>query len=245
MSSRHIPKGIDQKIKEAAGFKCAWCGVHLTERHHIEPFYITQEHTEENLILLCPNCHTEAGSKKISQSELVKRRLSLTGKIDRSSGSLSIQQGNINVDVGGNHFLNCKNILMFNDNPLISVENDNGYLLVSMKIYSEIGNLICWMSKNRWWVEGGAIKDFIHSKNSLKIVDENNEPILNLVISSRLIEIQGYLFIKGKKISFSKDNIELPGANRFIGNTFQNLNAIVFSDNQSRAVGPIGVLISI
>lgn len=236
-ASRHIPKKVDEKVREASGFKCAWCGIHITERHHIEPFYLVQEHKEDNLILLCPTCHTEAGSGKISESELKERRISISGEIDRSSGSLSVPQKALQIDVGGNHFVNCKNILMFNDNPLISVENDNGYLLVSLKFFDEKGNLVCWMSKNRWWVEGSLVKNFKHTKNQLLILDNQNEPILRLDIKDNLIEVQGYMFIKGNRISFSKSSINFGSGGQFIGNLFSGPNAIVFSDDPSVAVG--------
>lgn len=229
--SRHIPKKIDEAIRIASGFKCAWCGVHLTERHHIEPFYIVQEHTEDNLILLCPNCHAEATSGKISADELKTRRIALTGEIDRASGSLSIAQGEFQIDVGGNHFIKCENILMFNDNPLLSVENDKGYLLVSMKIFNESGNLVCWMSRNRWWIENSSILDFRHSKNNLTVIDKDGDQMLNIAVRRQLIEINGYLFIKGNKISFSKEKIEFGQGNRMIDCTFIGLNAVVFSDD--------------
>ncbi len=132
--SRYIPKKIDKEVKKASGFRCAWCGCYLTERHHIIPFSLTKSHSKDELILLCPNCHTQADSGKISVKELMDRRISLTGKVDRSSGCFSINEEHFQVDVGGNHFIDCVNILTFNDIPLISARNDNGYFLLSPEI---------------------------------------------------------------------------------------------------------------
>ncbi|MDP3965586.1 MAG: HNH endonuclease signature motif containing protein [bacterium] len=230
-ASRYIPAEINMAVHEASGFKCAWCGVHLTERHHIIQFAIVQEHTEDNLILLCPNCHTEATNGSISIEELRKRRLELKGEIDRASGSLSIPAGDFQVDVGGNHFINCRNIFSFNDVPLISVENEGGNLLVSMKIFNEKGNLTCWMSRNRWWVDGPAIKDFHYSKNKLTVTDNRNEVLLDLTINKNLIDINGYLYVGGNKISYSKEKIDGPRGGQYINNTMRGFeNAIVFSD---------------
>jgi len=80
----------------------------------------------------------------------MSRRISLTGKVVRSSGCLSINKEYLQINVGGNHFINCRNALVFNDIPLISVRNDNGYLLLSLRLFNEEGNLICWMSENRY-----------------------------------------------------------------------------------------------
>ncbi len=72
---RYIPKKTDDIIRGASGFRCAWCGKYLTERHHIKPLYLGGDHSEDNLVLLCPDCHSEAGKGIISQNELIKRRI--------------------------------------------------------------------------------------------------------------------------------------------------------------------------
>jgi len=36
--SRYIPKKVDKEVRKASGFRCAWCGCYLTERHHIYPY---------------------------------------------------------------------------------------------------------------------------------------------------------------------------------------------------------------
>ena len=100
--SRHIPADADKAVKKSSGFRCAWCGCYLTERHHIIPFSEDGPSTEDNLILLCGSCHTDAHKGKISRDELSKRRIELTGKVDRSSGCLSINYDHYRINAGGN-----------------------------------------------------------------------------------------------------------------------------------------------
>jgi hypothetical protein len=247
--SRYIPKQIDKKVRKASGFRCAWCGKYLTVRHHIQPFSLGGPHSEDNLILLCPDCHSEAHLDKISQDELMKRRISLTGKVDRSSGCLSINKEFFQIDVGGNHFINCNNILMFNDIPLIQVRNDKGYLLISLKLFNDQGNLICWMSDNRWWVENEAILNFNFTKNTFSIIDKKSSQILQLNIKDYLIEIFGQLYLLGDVIQLSKNAIIFRNSqNMFIDNTFTNIpNAFVIKEKTftKQHQGSIGVLMTI
>lgn len=247
--SRYIPRKIDKKVREASGFRCAWCGKYLTVRHHIRPFSLGGPHSEDNLILLCPDCHSEADSRKISQDELIDRRISLKGKVDRSSGCLSINKEYFQVDVGGNHFINCNNILMFNDVPLISVRNDIGYLLISLRLFNEQGNLICWMNDNRWWVENDSILNFNFTKDSFSITDEKSTQILELKIKDYLIEIFGKIYLLGDIIQLSKNAIIFRNSqNMFINNTFRNIpNAFVIKEKSftKQFRGPIGVLMTI
>jgi len=246
--SRYIPKKVDKEVRKASGFRCSWCGCYLTERHHIYPHSLGGHHSEDNLILLCPNCHIHAHSDKISVNELMNRRIRLTGKVDRSSGCLSINKEYFQVDVGGNHFINCRNILMFNDVPLISVKNDNGYLLLSVRLFNEEGNLICWMCENRWWVENEAISDFEYTKDKFSI-DINNTRVLELRIKEKLIEMSGSIYLLGDVIQLSKDEIVFKNSqSMFIDNTFNGIhNAIVIKEKtfNKPIQGGGGILIEI
>ncbi len=214
--SRYIPAAVSREVKKESGFRCAWCGCYLTIKHHIESFSSGGLHSVENLILLCPNCHTDLHTEKISKGELDKRKIALTGSVDRSSGNLSINKGDLHVDMGGFRSTNCKNILVFNNLPLISVRNDNGYLLLSLKLFDENDRLICWMSDNRWWVENEGILDFIHSKSGLKVLGPDKRTVFTLEILDESIQILGSLYLSSGKIQLLKHSIFVMG-NEFNG----------------------------
>ncbi len=55
--SRYIPADVQRVVKERHFFQCAWDGERLFDQHHIFEFAEGGEHTADNLILLCPNCH--------------------------------------------------------------------------------------------------------------------------------------------------------------------------------------------
>ncbi len=73
MSRPAIPKDIERAVKTEAGHRCAIpaCKQTPVELHHIEPFSKVQEHTLENLIALCPNCHARADKGEIDKQSLL------------------------------------------------------------------------------------------------------------------------------------------------------------------------------
>ncbi|MCW5230368.1 HNH endonuclease [Verminephrobacter eiseniae] len=66
MSRPAIPEPLKRAILVEAGHRCAipTCRTTTTEIAHIVPWAETHEHTFENLIALCPNCHTRFDQKR-------------------------------------------------------------------------------------------------------------------------------------------------------------------------------------
>jgi len=78
-----IPAEIKRKVLLEAGHRCAIPTCRYTESlelHHIEPYSKVKEHTAENIISLCPNCHRMAHDGKIDKKSLqiYKRNLRFT-----------------------------------------------------------------------------------------------------------------------------------------------------------------------
>lgn len=56
-----IPATVQRTVFVDAGHRCAVCGTPFPlERAHIVPWRVTQDHSAENLICLCANCHERA-----------------------------------------------------------------------------------------------------------------------------------------------------------------------------------------
>lgn len=64
-SRPRIPADLKRTILVESGHRCAiaTCRYPTTEIAHIEPWSKVREHKYENLIALCPNCHTRADQK--------------------------------------------------------------------------------------------------------------------------------------------------------------------------------------
>lgn len=68
-----IPTELKRRILMEAGYRCAipTCRFPITENAHIVSWAESQEHSYENLIALCPNCHTLFDSGRIDRAAIV------------------------------------------------------------------------------------------------------------------------------------------------------------------------------
>lgn len=71
-----ISAEVSRQVFIEAGHRCAVCGADLPlERAHIVPWCDTQDHSLENLICLCANCHQRADSEKWGEKVLKAYKL--------------------------------------------------------------------------------------------------------------------------------------------------------------------------
>lgn len=232
--SRYVKKVERVKIDTSSNFKCAWCGINLMERHHIESFSEGGENSAENLILLCPNCHTLEQQGKISAEELSQRKKKLSGEVDRSSGFLALNKEYI-FNLGGNTFIDTPNIINHNGENLFRIKVENNNLLISLRIYDKKMNLICWMEDNKWWVENEEIFNFSYSLKAFSVQSKDKGVQICIEIEEDLINVYGSLYLNGYILKFDDEKIEYFNASNpqqlstFRGNTFDSCGcAFVF-----------------
>jgi hypothetical protein len=74
MSRDTIPAEVKRAVLVEAGHRCAipTCRATTTEIAHIAPWAETKDNSFENLIALCPNCHTRFDQKKEIDRPAVK-----------------------------------------------------------------------------------------------------------------------------------------------------------------------------
>ncbi len=68
-----IPTAIKRRILIESGYRCAipTCRFPITENAHIISWAESKDHCYENLIALCPNCHTLYDSGKIDRNAII------------------------------------------------------------------------------------------------------------------------------------------------------------------------------
>jgi HNH endonuclease len=74
-----IPSKLKRLVLVEAGHRCAipTCRVTTTEIAHIVPFSKNKEHKFENLIALCPNCHTRYDKGEIDRLSMFEYKKNL------------------------------------------------------------------------------------------------------------------------------------------------------------------------
>lgn len=87
MNRVSIPAKLKRKILIEAGHRCAipTCRFPTTEIAHIEPYSKVKEHVYDNLIALCPNCHTRFDNGEIDKQSMLIYKSKLIFLSDRYS----------------------------------------------------------------------------------------------------------------------------------------------------------------
>lgn len=82
-----IPRPLIRQVKLEAGHRCAipTCRLTTIEIAHIEPWSKVKEHKFENLIALCPNCHTRFDKGEIDRKSMLQYKANLAAINDRYS----------------------------------------------------------------------------------------------------------------------------------------------------------------
>lgn len=68
-SNRYIPTKLESQLFELAGHRCTICSAPWMEIHHIEELATGGLTEFDNLIVLCPNCHTRVHAEGIPTKE--------------------------------------------------------------------------------------------------------------------------------------------------------------------------------
>lgn len=205
MSDRYIPEDISKKVRLMHFFECAWCCTRLTERHHITEFSKGGAHTVDNLILLCPNCHTQVHKKEIKLEELVKRQ-STHSRGDRIEGTVNFNLKNANFRIGGSHCRNVPILLMYKKEPIIELKQQNGEFLLSMRFYNKNGDLIFWMSSNRYWT---LYNSRITREGDLLMITSNDSHYLKIWEDAGELNFAGNNYLNGMLVDFNPDYLQL------------------------------------
>ena len=70
-SRRYVPTALENLLYELAGHRCTICAAPWLEIHHINELSEGGETAYDNLIVLCPNCHTRVHAEGVpSKDEL-------------------------------------------------------------------------------------------------------------------------------------------------------------------------------
>ena len=144
MQRDHIPAEVKRAVLVEAGHRCAipTCRATTTEIAHIVPWATSNDNSFENLIALCPNCHTRFDQKKeIDQLsiKMYKQNLSILnnryGEFERRLFEILAKSGERVFVVGAGGDILVANAVkdgFFEDKHVEGIElevvGSNGYL---------------------------------------------------------------------------------------------------------------------
>jgi len=79
MSRPALPRKLEREVLVEAGHRCAipTCRQTPVEIVHIDPFSRVRDHTLDNLITLCPTCHTRYDNHQIDRQSMLQYKANL------------------------------------------------------------------------------------------------------------------------------------------------------------------------
>ena len=106
------------------------------------------------------------------------------------------------INIGGVTFLRVPTILAYKGESIISIIEKNKQLFLSTRFYNEHGNLIFWMSLNRYWAPANFN---VHVGEKELIIINRNDANTNLAIweEEGRINLMGKNYLGGMLINFN------------------------------------------
>ena len=145
MGRKAIPEKIKKKIYQEAGMVCPVCGesdVATFEIHHIQPYSENNQHNEENLILLCSNCHAKVTAGEITENDVLRQKISLIKGNKTASQGQSQPNNVVNFNSGVNNGVVANKVEIKTQKKSIKINAPEGSIASSVIHRNYIKRLI-------------------------------------------------------------------------------------------------------
>lgn len=238
----NLPASVERVVRKNSYYGCVCCGCPIVEYHHIIPYHAVQEHTAENMVALCANCHREVHNKVISDRQLRRAIEDPYNKQNRFvSHQFSLADPHISyIDVAGNKYFNTRVILRVGNTDIIWFELDQqNQLLLNAKMYNALGILCAQIINNRWVAMiDDDTWDITYKSGELVIKSSRNRVDIRLRINNDVVFFEGEMLIQGKRFKAKNKRIVL-GNNvcTMTGMSFEDCDCAIWIDDGSIKIG--------
>ena len=144
MNRKAMPEKIKKRIYQESGMLCPMCGesdVSTFEIHHIQAFADVGKHEEENMILLCSNCHSKVTAGEFQETDIFKLKIAIMkGKhpyINKKNPN-----NIINFTGGLNEGIVANKVEIKNQNKSIKIKAPDGTIALSLNHRNYVKYLI-------------------------------------------------------------------------------------------------------
>ncbi len=196
---RSIPESIKRQVREKCGYGCVVCGAPLYEYAHLIPYSENQQHSEDNIILLCSNHHSLDSKNSINITQDYAEYIDQPFNMRRDNPSafnLFCKKREHRVGIGSNTIIfdcpeldqECEIINYLGYNP-ISVSIEQSELFINLTLTNIFGQPAFSIKRNELKL-GKGIYDFpwigsvltLHSGLGHKvIIDLNNDNSISIL----------------------------------------------------------------
>lgn len=210
-----IPESIKRQVRQNSFFGCVICGMPFYEYEHIEEYAQVQEHTVDNIILLCPNHHASKTTHKLSKERLVHAKNNPFNGTKEQTAAYKIEpSSDLAIKIGTNACLGWDSarikdhhVFWINGESYFTLHaNDDGWLSVSLKITDQQGEILLKVINGELSINTN-IFDFSYEGNRIIIRDKNYKKIiLDVRIADNKVEISHAYFMHQGNDGFIVEN---------------------------------------
>ena len=220
------PAPVARQLRREAGFGCCKCGHPILQYHHILPYATDPHFRPSDMMALCPNCHFEATSGAlIDERQRYHKEHPFNIERGFTKGQLTINGTDLHVVIGGNEFVGGGDLLLVNDQPVISLEmNDCGSLDLSVSLRDKSGNMLLEIHRNEWLSADPLPWDIEAQHQRLRVRRKKGCVSLILDCRSSPIELRGSFWGAGRLFHIDSNSIiadHIGLSTTFIGMIFE------------------------
>jgi len=220
---RNAPADVKRQLRQEAFFGCAMCGNPLLENAHIIKFSISKQFPVEDMVSLCPDCHTEADQGDYPEEAYRRAKQNPFNKDKSKVGKkFMVSSKDMIVNIGSNRFINTETILRVNDFDLISIKRvDDFFLSLDVNLFDKYQNWIALINENYWLVDRNYFWDIEYKAQHLILRNAPRDITFEIQITNEEVFIRGKMYFNGSLIDITPSHVKI-GQFMIAGMTMRN-----------------------
>lgn len=237
-----IHADMERAVRRKSYYGCVCCGCPIVDYHHIIPYNDVKEHTEENLVALCCNCHRDVHSGVISDRRLrqaIKNPYNKQHQFVAHQFSLG-DRSQTYIDVAGNKCYNTRVILRVGSTDIFWFEpGQDNQLLLNARLYNAVGIQCAQIVNNSWYaLIDDDTWDITYKGGVLVIKSSRNKVDIKLAVKNDVVFFEGEMLIHGKRFLAKKDKVVLGDkVCTMTGCSFDSCGCAIWIDGDNIIIG--------
>lgn len=169
--SRDPSWAIKQQLRQEACLGCVDCGAPFLQYHHIIPWHEEHHNRPEDMVAVCPTCHTRFDIMN-RDKQYRKKKNPYNATKSHIFSEMEFLIGLAHFMVGGNTFMNVPNLVCFNNSPVVGwSRKECGDLVINATLWDRDGSEILAIRENDV-VSSSGFWDFEFKPNIITIRDK-------------------------------------------------------------------------
>jgi hypothetical protein len=189
------PSEVKRELRRRAEYGCCRCGLPIYEYHHIIPYSVEQHFRADDMMILCPNAHSEATAGAFTEPEQrYYQQHPFNVERGYAGGMLKINQDYCAVAVGNSLLVGQGALIRVDGQRLLQLSlGEAGEVQISVDLLGEDGTPLAIIDRNEWISGSPEAWDIESSHQQLTIREREGVVSLRLDAKSEPISLRARL----------------------------------------------------